>query len=105
MFNDLEIINNYLKDKDNFISIKLNKLSKFYDGFELIDEFLINKSIEEFELIKLKFLLKVFFLMVFNVLLYKKLRLIFFIILFLIVFIMFGVVDIFLNYDVRNKLY
>ena len=70
--NDLEIINNYLKDKDNLTSIKLNKSSKFHDGFESTDESLINKSTEEFELIKSKLPLKASFSMALNALSHKK---------------------------------
>lgn len=103
--NDLEIINNYLKDKDNLTSIKLNKSSKFHDGFESTDESLINKSTEEFELIKSKLPLKASFSMELNALSHKKLRLIFSIILSSIALIMFGVVDTFSNYDARNKSY
>lgn len=101
---DLEVINNYLANKQSSTSIKHSKQSNF-QGFDVTDQRSINVSSKSFSLIKSKLPFKASFLMALNALTHKKLRLIFSIILSSIALILFGTVDTLSNFSAAEKSY
>lgn len=101
---DLEVINNYLANKQSSTSIKHSKQSTF-QGFDQTDQSSINVSSKSFSLIKSKLPFKASFLMAMNALTHKKLRLIFSIILSSIALVIFGTVDTLSNFSAEDKSY